>query len=50
MLFLKSLDFYMLNTDANIFIHYKYKKDYIMIISIYVNNFLLISKYRLFMD
>ena len=50
MSFLKSLGFYILNADASIFIYYGKKKDQITSVSVYVDDFLLASKYKHFMD
>lgn len=48
--FLKNLGFYALNADASILIHHGEKEDDITMISVYVDDFLLASKYRHSMD
>lgn len=42
--------FYPLNADASILIHHKKKDDDITMINVYVDDFLLASKYRHSMD
>lgn len=40
----------MLNAGINILIYYRKKEDVITMVSIYIDNFLLVSKYKLSMD
>lgn len=50
MWFLKSLGFYMLNANVSILIYYRKKEDVITMVNVYLDNFLLVSKYKLSMD
>lgn len=45
MAFLKSLGFELFNADTSILIHHRKESNNITIISVYVDNFLLVSKY-----
>ena len=48
--FLQNSGFKIFNIDTSILIYHKYEKDNIIIISIYMDNFLLISKYQALLD
>lgn len=46
MLFLKNLSFQSLNANTSILIHHRKKKGNIIIMSLYLDNFLLVFRYK----